>query len=165
MPETRWLRGTFAGLDRVLREQTKESLARMATLLGVPVVHAAHAGRLECGMPLAPGFRYRSYFAGETQIVTADGRIVSRLAYEDGAGVAVGDIEPGSVPAEPTLPEGFWLERPPRVFSAMWHILEQHGRRYYRRVTKPAGPGAAHGTARASRPLHDPSPTPPHRRR
>ena len=43
-------------------EMMRETPARMARMLGVPVVHAAHAQDLECRMPLLPRLPYRSYY-------------------------------------------------------------------------------------------------------
>jgi predicted amidohydrolase len=109
---------------------------RFARLLGVPVVHAAHAGELEGGLPLVPGFPYRSYYLGETQIVDGEGRILARMRHEDGEGFVSAelDLTEKHGPGE-TLPEGFWIPNLPRAFRLMWTLQNLHGRSYYRRKT------------------------------
>ena len=109
---------------------------RFARLLGVPVVHAAHAGELEGGLPLVPGFPYRSCYLGETQIVNSEGRILARMRREDGEGFVSAelDLTEKHGPGE-TLREGFWIPNLPPAFRLMWTLQNLHGRSYYRRKT------------------------------
>ena len=107
--------------------------ARMARLLGAPVVHAAHAGDFEAGMPMLPGPPYRSHFLGETQVVDARGKVLARLRWQDGEGLAVADIEPGRVPPSEEPPSGFWIPGLPWLIRAVWQYQNIHGGLYYRR--------------------------------
>ncbi len=111
--------------------------ARFARLLGVPVVHAAHAGELEGRLPLVPGFPYRSHFLGETQIVDATGGVLARMRYEDGEGFVTAEIRPGPVEPAETVPEDFWIPEFPPAFRALWHLQNLHGRCYHRLRTRP----------------------------
>lgn len=112
----------------------KETPSRMARMLGVPVVHAAHAGDFSARFPWFPGVPYRSHFLGEAQIVDARGNILARMAREEGDGVVTAEIEPGRlVPLDP-IPESFWIPRFHPLILAFWHYQRWHGRRHYRRA-------------------------------
>ncbi len=115
-------------------EIMRETPVRMARMLGVPVVHAAHAGVFECRMPLLPGLPYRSFFLGETMIVDAAGEVLARLSREDGEGVAVADIELGRIAPSEDPPERFWIPDLPWLIRLVWGYQNLHGRWYYRRA-------------------------------
>jgi len=114
----------------------KETPVRMARLLGVPVVHAAHAEDFEAKMPLLPGLPYRSYFLGETMITDAAGRVLSRLSREEGEGLAVADIEPGRIAPSEEPPDRFWIPRLPLLIRSVWGYQNLYGRLYYRRALR-----------------------------
>jgi predicted amidohydrolase len=140
---TCWAGGSRNKLFRLLfprwDEQNAQMIfqapARMARMLGVPVVHASQAGRLDARVPLL-GLRYATRFLGETQIVDASGRVLARMQAADGEGLITADIEPGRV--APSLPIGndFWTAPLPTGMSTMWHLLNAHGRLHYRRMQK-----------------------------
>ena len=109
------------------------TLGRMARLLGVPVIHAAHAGNFKAGMPLVPGLPYRSHFLGETQIVDARGEVLARLTPQDGEAIAVADVQPGRVEPTENPPDGFWIPDLPLLIRFAWEYQNLHGRMYYRR--------------------------------
>jgi predicted amidohydrolase len=117
-------------------EIMKETPSRMARLLGVPVVHAAHAGDFQASMPLLPGLPYRSYYLGETVVTDAEGRVLARLSREDGEGLAVADIEVGRKKPGEEVPPGFWIPRLPALIRAAWWYQNLHGRLYYRRASR-----------------------------
>jgi hypothetical protein len=114
----------------------KETPVRMARLLGVPVVHAAHAEDFEAGMPLLPGLPYRSYFLGETMITDAAGRVLSRLSREEGESLAIADIEPGRIAPSEEPPDGFWIPRLPLLIRGVWGYQNIYGGLYYRRALR-----------------------------
>lgn len=107
--------------------------ARMARLLGVPVVHSAHAGDFVCRMPLLPGLPYRSGFLGEAQVVDAAGSVLARLRREDGEGVAIAEIDPGRAAPSEEPPSGFWIPPLPPLIRLAWFYQNIHGRFYYKR--------------------------------
>jgi len=117
-------------------EIMKQTPSRMARILGVPVVHAAHAGDFEGHVPWFPGLKIRSYYLGETQIVDNNGNILSRMSREQGEGVVVAKLTIGRrQPSEP-IPEGFWIPKLHPIFKILWHYQNFHGRQYYRRMKK-----------------------------
>jgi predicted amidohydrolase len=125
-----------AGMTRRI-ETRNAALARLAaesfsTFVGAPFIHAAHAGRLDCGTPWAP-LAYHGYFQGGAVICEANGTVVARRDRTEGEGVAIGEIVPGRrVPlAQP--PNGFWLHPRGAVLALTWHYQRVHGRRWYGR--------------------------------
>jgi len=106
---------------------------RFARLVGAPVVHAAHMGKVPCSLPGTP-LRYR----GEYGAVIADGhgRVLARRTREEGPGLAVAEIEPGRITPLDAIPNRFWLhDRGP--------------------VPPHTGEGAARGGARSARDHRD----------
>jgi len=123
-------------LIRINRELMEEAPARMARILGVPFVHAAHAGSFECHTPWLPGLTYRSYYLGETQIVDGRGKILARRKQSEGEGIVTAKIKPGRVEPSETAPERFWIPDLHPMFKLFWSYQNLHGRRYYRKVTR-----------------------------
>ncbi len=110
----------------------------MAHLLGVPVVHAAHAGVFEgYRMPEARVLQRRRYL-GEAQIIDGRGQVLARMGYEDGKGVIVAEVMPGRVagPLQP-IPDRFWIPEMPQPMLDAWERQGRQGAAYYRDVTVP----------------------------
>ncbi|MBC7229786.1 MAG: carbon-nitrogen hydrolase family protein [Actinobacteria bacterium] len=124
------------GVHRRNLEIMRETPVRMARMLGVPVVHAAHAGDLAARMPLLPGLPYRSCYLGETMVVDATGEVLARLSREDGEGVAVADVQPGRIAPVEDPPDRFWIPDLPWLIRAVWGYQNLHGRWYYRRAKR-----------------------------
>lgn len=118
--------------SRVNLEVMKKTPVRMARMLGVPVVNAAHASEFECRMPLLPGLPYRSHFLGETMVVDAMGNVLARLSRAEGEGLAVAEVEPGRGAPSEEIPAGFWVPRLPPLIKAAWWYQNLHGKFYYR---------------------------------
>lgn len=99
----------------------KETIPRFARMLGVPVIHAAHAGDLQGGLPLLPGFPYESFFLGETQIVDGTGTILAHMSREDGEGFIAADIDISrkQKPVE-SIPDRFWIPELPWQLRIIW---------------------------------------------
>jgi len=120
-------------------EIMKQTPSRMARILGVPVVHAAHAGEFEGYVPCFPGLKIRSYYLGESQIVDNSGNILSRMSREQGEGVIFAKLTLGRrQPSEP-IPKGFWIPKLHPIFKILWHYQNFHGRQYYRLMKKQRG--------------------------
>ena len=115
--------------NEVIYYQTPGKLAKM---LGVHVVHAAHAGKFKGNMPLVPFFRYNSSYLGETQIVNGKGKILARLTQDEGNGVILADINPSQKwkPSE-KIPKGFWIPHLPFQIRLMWWYQNLHGKFLY----------------------------------
>ncbi|HNY66531.1 MAG TPA: carbon-nitrogen hydrolase family protein [Deltaproteobacteria bacterium] len=108
----------------------------LARILGVAVVHAAHAGSFTADMPLMPGVPYSSFFLGETQIVDRSGAIAARMRREDGEGVITADITLGRAAPSMACTAAFWIPRLPVLFRIVWTYQNIHGRRYYTRAMR-----------------------------
>jgi len=117
----------------------KETIPKFARMLGVPVVHAAHAGDVDCDLPLLPGFPYRSYFLGETQIVDGGGKQLARMSREDGEGfiTATLDLTQKHMICE-KIPKNFWIPDLPLQFKLIWMYQNWYGKRYYQKKIRPA---------------------------
>ncbi len=126
----------WSHLDKRNEELMEETPARLARLLGVPVIHAAHAGEFKAGMPLMPGIPYSSRMLGETQIVDAHGGVLARMRREDGEGIITAELELGAVEPTEDLPDRFWIPRLPLFFRAIWTYQNIHGANYYQRMKR-----------------------------
>jgi predicted amidohydrolase len=103
-----------------------------ARLVGAPVVHAAHAGPVECGMPLSP-FRYRGWFEGGAIVCDAHGRVLAARHRDEGPGVAVADVTPRRIEPDDPVPDRYWLHDRGAMAALFWNLQRGHGRRWYRR--------------------------------
>lgn len=132
----------LVGTPPELRDKTLDMMietpAKIARMLGVHVIHAAHAGDFIGEMPLMPDFQYKSFYVGETQIVDGSGKILARMKREDGEGniIANIDIKKKWKPSK-TIPDRFWVPDMPAELNQAWELLNNHGETYYRETTKP----------------------------
>ena len=130
------------GTPSEIRDKSLETMIetppKFARMLGVHVIHAAHAGEFTGEMPLMPDFQYKSYYVGETQIVEGNGNILARMKREDGEGYIMADIDINKKwnPSE-EIPDRFWIPDMPTELNQAWKMLNTHGESYYRDTTKP----------------------------
>ena len=113
---TNWNLGTFGeSEDRKNRELMYSTPGRLAQLLGVPNLHAAHCGEIEGHFAVLPGGRGRipasTSLIGETQITDSHGNILKRLSAEDGAGIIVADVDLADKQIAPPPPNDFWIPK------------------------------------------------------
>lgn len=71
----------------------------LAPILGVPVVHASHAGKFVGQSWPGEPVPYPSHYLGETQIVDGRGEVLARMSHQEGEGVITVD--------HPALPPAF----------------------------------------------------------
>jgi predicted amidohydrolase len=104
----------------------------LAKMLGVPVIHASHAGHFETFRPPDEAQLEGRSFLGETQIVDGHGQVLAHLSEEDGDGMAVATITPGRIdgPLLP-IPNGFWIPDMWPILLDEWERLNQFGQDYY----------------------------------
>jgi len=123
--------------DRNL-EIMKETIPRFARMLGVPVVHAAHAGDISGSLPMLPGFPCRTFLLGETQIVDGTGDRLAGMSHEDGEGFITAelDLKQTCLPTE-SIPDRFWIPDLPLQFKLIWAYQNFHGKRFYKKKTLP----------------------------
>jgi predicted amidohydrolase len=126
-------------LEAANEARARRAAATFSTFVGAPVVHAAHAGRVECRWPGAPMLPYRGHFEGATLIADADGRVLAERSWRDGEGIVIADLQPGrSTPtAEP--PARFWLHDRGAIAAFAWWFQRLHGRRWYERHVRLRG--------------------------
>jgi predicted amidohydrolase len=119
-------------------EIMKATPSRFAKMLGVPVVHAAHAGSFVGQAWPDRGETYPSYYLGEAQIVDGNGRVLARMSREEGEGVITADISLGSVADKPdAIPDSFWIAEYPEEFYRQWQRDLETGHQYYLSTTLP----------------------------
>jgi len=118
----------------------QQAPARMARLLGVPVVHGSHTSPFKgFWSPDLPDVPYDSFYLGEAMVVDAAGRVLGRRSAQRGAGLVMAEIEiPAQpLPAEP-VPQRFWLpDEMPKPWKDSWWRWLKSGSHYYRTVTEP----------------------------
>ncbi len=131
VPDWKVMRGFWESVHRSNLTVMEETLPTMARLLGVPVIHAAHAGSFTAKMPLMPMIPYRSFYMGNTQIVDADGTVLAKLGPEDGEGVVTAEIELGRKKPSLKIPDGFWIPRIHPFVRFVWFYQNLHGKCYY----------------------------------
>jgi predicted amidohydrolase len=128
-------RAVFARMEAANHRRAVRASSRFAAAVGVPVVHAAHAGPLTCPMPWTP-VSYRGHFEGGAAVCDAEGRVLAFRDRQDGEGFVVADVTAARRPARP-LPDRFWLQERGAMATFVWHYQRLHGRRAYAR--RPTG--------------------------
>lgn len=112
----------------------REAPARLARLVGAPAAVAHQVGR---GRPSSLTSIWTTY-AGESQVVERDGRVLVRLSGREGDDFAAADVELGDpTPLDPT-PETYWLSVLPASLHAAWLALGAQGRWRYRQRYRAA---------------------------
>jgi len=119
-------------LERGNSERAVRAPARFAEYVGAPVVHAAHAGRLNCPMPGLPA-HYHGRYEGAALVADAHGRVLACRSADEGSGISVADVAPGAVAPARAIPDRFWLQRRGLVPALFWAYQNPLGRRQYRR--------------------------------
>jgi predicted amidohydrolase len=119
-------------------EIMKATPSRFARMLGVPVVHAAHAGDFVGQSWPDQGGTYPSHYLGEAQIVDGKGCVLARMSREEGEGVITADITFGSIADEPeTIPDRYWIAEFPEAIYRRWEDALKTGHQYYLSTTLP----------------------------
>ena len=122
----------------VLTRALRQAPARLARMLGVPVVHASHAGDFQGFVPGKESAIYTSRYLGETQIVDPRGEILARMTREEGDGVICAEITPQTNPVgDLPTPDSFWTVELPAVTQKAWDNLNRFGREYYASTFRP----------------------------
>ncbi|HEX2127909.1 MAG TPA: carbon-nitrogen hydrolase family protein [Solirubrobacterales bacterium] len=127
-----WPGPLVGGAERRNRALARRAAAEFPLYVGVPLVHASHAGSLRCGMPGAIG-GYVGHFEGAAMVVERDGRVLAERDWSDGEGVLVAEVEPGAAEPARQLPDRFWLHDRGYLATCAWNVQRLHGRRWYRR--------------------------------
>jgi predicted amidohydrolase len=115
-------RGLYNHIHRLNLEMMAAAPSRLARMMGSPVLHAAHVGKLTGQFALLPGIHLatKTLLMGETQIVDGGGRIQARMGIDDGAGFVIADIEIGRVMPSLEPAQDFWSLDLPYLFRLFW---------------------------------------------
>jgi len=123
-------RGLWRRLERGNHARALRAAEAFALYVGAPVVHAAHAGPLQCEMPWVP-LPYRGRFEGGAIVSDAEGRVLARRDRDEGSGFAIAEVEPGRRQPLRQPPDRFWLHDRGPVAAFTWNYQRLHGRRWY----------------------------------
>lgn len=111
-----------------------------AKLLGVPVIHANHCGRVTAFRFPAGDAQQTRQLVGAAQIVNGDGTVLARKGFEQGSGVITAEISPAVVqlshPLE-QLPAHYWIPDLPPSYLHAWQTLNVQGQAYYETTARP----------------------------
>lgn len=122
----------LGGAERRNHARATAAPATFARYVGAPVVHAAHAGRVDCAF-LGTPLRYRGRLEGGAQICDARGQVLASRDRDQGEGVVIAEVTLGrTTPA--FAHDRFWLQRRGAVAAAAWHFHNTVGRRAYARA-------------------------------
>ena len=141
---TWWTLPDDAPADSPLRtdnlKMLRNSPPRMARMLGVPVIHASHAGPFQGFFsPDLPDVPYDSAYLGETMVVDGQGGVLAKRTQQEGTGVVLAEIELPIVnsPMDP-IPKDFWIPpEMPEPWKESWKRWLKKGAHYYHEVTLP----------------------------
>jgi predicted amidohydrolase len=121
------------------REIMKATPGTFARMLGVPVIHAAHAGRFAVQDWPHVGVPYASHYLGEAQIVDGKGGILARMLRDEGEGVITADISFGRIAEEPAaIPDRYWIAEFSEELYREWESELKSGHEYYLSTTLPS---------------------------
>lgn len=115
----------------------QQAPVRMARMLGVPVIHASHAGKFEGFFsPELADVPYNSAYLGEAMIVDASGQVLARRAQEAGEGVVMAEVTVSKPMSIETIPGDFWIPKEmPVDWKEAWERWFDNGADYYEMVT------------------------------
>ncbi len=125
----------FNSLRQKSLELLKTTPITFAKLLGVPVLHAGHAGDFEAYAAPSEEKKYDSHYLGQTMIVDRDGKVLANMSREDGEAVIVADIKIDEH-ATPSMeiPKQYWIPEMPKAFLSEWDRLNTFGSAYYQNL-------------------------------
>ena len=134
-----------APAERQPLRQYNQSLAlnapvTLATLLGVPVIHANHCGRVTALRFPAADQQQTRQLVGAAQVIGGDGTVLVRRGFEKGAGIVTAEILPAAellAQAGKWPPDRYWIPDLPPSYLNAWHTLNAQGQAYYEATTLP----------------------------
>jgi len=137
-PPTNWPDFLMANMRSYNSDNLIRCVQETAGLIGAPIIHASHCNRFTCNIP---GFpyplnRYEGVLEGQTAIIDASGKILARRRKEEGEGIVMANITPGSVASNQTIPDRFWLRDRKALAAFSWHYHRLIGRRWYQKHVK-----------------------------
>lgn len=116
-----------------------ESPVTFAKLLGVPVIHASHCGRVTANnFPHSDKLQTRR-FVGGAQIIGEDGVVIRRKEFSSGSGFVISDvlIKNKNNRKSAQLPPDYWIPDLPESYLNAWNTVNPAGKQYYNSVALP----------------------------
>jgi predicted amidohydrolase len=113
---------------------------KMAKMLGVPVIHASHAGKFEGYFsPNLEDVEFNSSYLGESMIVDDRGKILARRSQQQGAGIVMAQVKiRNSLSIKEAIPASFWMPKEmPKEWKESWIRWFDSGQDYYNLITLP----------------------------
>ena len=134
-----------APAERQPLRQYNQSLAlntpvTFAKLLGVPVIHANHCGKVTALRFPAGDAQQTRQLVGAAQIVNGDGTVLARRGFEQGSGMVTAEILPAAVQLSHSLeqlPDRYWIPDLPPSYLHAWQTLNAQGQAYYKTTAQP----------------------------
>ena len=114
------------------RKNALGAVTDSARLIGAPVIHAAHCGRIKCPMPGLP-IPYTGFFEGQAAIINARGDVIAHRRADEGEGIVCCEITLNTGSSDLPVPDSFWLRKRGPLAAFAWHHQRWLGRRWYRR--------------------------------
>lgn len=116
-----------------------ETPVTFAKLLGVPVVHANHCGKVTAwNFPNAYKEQTRQ-LVGATQIIDGNGNVISRRPFSDGEGIIYTELSwsIANRKAAQNYPNKYWIPDLPDSYVSAWENINPKGKEYYNTTTLP----------------------------
>ncbi|MEA4920207.1 MAG: carbon-nitrogen hydrolase family protein [Clostridiaceae bacterium] len=130
--------------EREPLRQYNQSLARetpvtFAKLLGAPVVHANHCGRVTASNFSDADKMQTRQFVGAAQIVNRNGHVLARKDFSKGEGFVISDVlwDATSLNRTNTFLSEYWIPDLPDSYLNAWESVNSQGKHYYETVTLP----------------------------
>lgn len=134
-----------APAERMPLRQYNQSLALntpviFAKLVGVPVIHASHCGRVTAFRFPAGDVPQTRQLVGAAQVVGGDGTVLARSGFEQGDSIVTAEITPAALQQDNTgeyPPEQYWIPDLPPSYLNAWQTLNAQGQVYYETTARP----------------------------
>ncbi len=110
-----------------------------AKLLGVPIVHASHCGKVTAyNFPSCDKMQTRQ-FVGAAQIADGNGRVLARKPFSEGEGFVISDIswDTSKRKSAEKYPGEYWIPDLPDSYKRAWKTGNPKGKHFYETVTLP----------------------------
>jgi predicted amidohydrolase len=109
----------------------RDTPPRMASFLGVPVIHASQVGIVTGFKNAVSDSIVDRQLIGRTQIINKAGQIQNELDITDGDAVLVDVVEIPEVGMRAEITRGFWTVKLPPQYLEAWDRENRNGQEYY----------------------------------
>lgn len=132
IPEN-WPKLLTRKLEKYNSDNFIKTVQETARLIGAPVIHASHCGKIESQFPSIPFMNYKGKLEGHTAIINAEGEILAHRSKEQGQGIVIADITPGYSGSNQKIPDTFWLRSRGVLPTISWTMDGFFGKRWYKK--------------------------------